>query len=84
MASLFAQPHQNYKENIELLLRTIRNQVEWKSDNYRIKKTTYAKIGRRGQMQNGLVSQPHAVDKNPGGDILGASKPRTTPGLGLQ
>ena len=30
------------------LLRTVRNQVEWKSDNYGIKETTSIQTGRRG------------------------------------
>ena len=48
MVHLFAQPHQNYNYNIEQpSLRTIRNRVEWKSDNYRIKETTFIQTGRR-------------------------------------
>ena len=28
--------------------RTVRNIIEWKSDNYRIKETTFIQTGRRG------------------------------------
>ena len=50
MVHLFAQPHQNYNYNIEQpSLRTIRNRVEWKSDNYRIKETTSIQTGRKGR-----------------------------------
>ena len=46
MACLLAQPHQNYNEIIEKpLLKTGRNGVEWKSDNYGIKETI--QTGRR-------------------------------------
>ena len=49
MAYLFAQPHENYSKNIEKLsLRNVRNQVEWKSDNYGIKETTSIQTSRRG------------------------------------
>ena len=49
MAHFFAQPHQNYNENIKQpSLRTFRNQAEQKSDNYEIKETTPIQTGRRG------------------------------------
>ena len=49
MASLLAQPHQNYNCNIvQASLRTIRNGVEWKSDNV-IKETTSIQTGKRGR-----------------------------------
>ena len=50
MAHLLVQPHQNYNYNIkQLSLRTVRNLVEWKSDNYRIKETIFIQTGRRGR-----------------------------------
>ena len=49
-AHLFTQPHQNYNQNIEQSsLRAIRNQVEWKYDNYGIKETTSIQTGTRGR-----------------------------------
>ena len=49
MARLSAQPHQNYNYSVEQpSLRNIRNQVEWKSDNYRIEEITSIQTGRRG------------------------------------
>ena len=48
MAHLLTQ-HQNYNQNIEQpSLRTVRNQVEWMSDNYRIKETTSIQAGTKG------------------------------------
>ena len=57
MARLFAQPHQNYNQNMEQpSLRNIGNRVEWKSDNYGIEETTSIQTGRRGtgMEQDGL------------------------------
>ena len=49
MAGLLAQQHQNYKETTEPpSFRTIRNQAEWKSYNYRIKEETTSTLGKRG------------------------------------
>ena len=51
-------------------LRTVRNQVEWKFNNYRIKETTSLQTVKRGidvKTQNRLVSYPCGVDKNLGG-----------------
>ena len=45
-------------------LRTIRNQVEWKSHNYGIKETTSIHWVGRVETWNGLVPHPCAVDKN--------------------
>ena len=47
--------------------QTVRNQVEWKSDNYRIKETTSVHTGRGAEMWKGLVPHPHVVDENSGG-----------------
>ena len=67
MAYLFAQPHENYSKNIEKLsLRNVRNQVEWKSDNYGIKPHPSRLVGGV-ETQNGLVSNPRVVDKDSGG-----------------
>ena len=75
MASLFTKLHQNYNYNIEQLsLRTIRNWVEWKSENYKIKlnrnltttelKKPYPSRQVGGtQASNRLVPHPHVVDK---------------------
>ena len=61
MAHLLTQPHQNYNSTIEQpSFRTIRNQVEWKSDNYRIKETTSIQTGRKDRdtvTMNGLAPQ---------------------------
>ena len=48
-------------------LRTVRNLVEWKSDNYRIKGTTSIQTRSRGTDMEGLVRHPCVVDKNLGG-----------------
>ena len=41
LAHLLTQSHPNYNKNIEEpSFRTVRNQVEWKSDNHGIKETT--------------------------------------------
>ena len=54
MARLLTQPHQNYNSTIgQPSLRTVRNRVEWKFDNYGIEETTYISLtyiskGRRG------------------------------------
>ena len=56
----------------KLLLRNIRNRMEWKSDNYRIEETTSIQTGRR-----------HADAEQAGPtpvDILGARSPRPMPG----
>ena len=44
-------------------LRTIRNGIEWKSDNYGIKPHPSRLVGRV-QTQNQLVPHPHVEDKN--------------------
>ena len=42
--------HTNYKYTIEQpSLRTVRNRVEWKSDNYKIRETTSIQTGRMGR-----------------------------------
>ena len=46
---------------------TIRNQVEWKSDNYGIKENTSIQTGRRGRDLEGLAPYPHVVAKMSGG-----------------
>ena len=49
-ACLLAQPHQNHNYITEPpSLRTVRNRVEWKSDNYGIKEPTSIQTGRRGR-----------------------------------
>ena len=48
-------------------LRTIRNQVEWKSGNYGIKETTSIQTGRRGTDMKQLVPHPCVIGKNSGG-----------------
>ena len=51
MAQLLSQKHQNYNETTEQpSLRTVRNQIEWNSDNYGIKETTTIQTGRRGRV----------------------------------
>ena len=68
MAHLFAQPHDNYNLNVEQpSLRTIKNQVEWKYDNYRIKEITSIETGRRGTDEEWAVLHTCVVGKNLGG-----------------
>ena len=48
-AHLLTQSHQNHNQTKEQPpLRTVRNEVEWKYDNYRIKETTFIQTHRRG------------------------------------
>ena len=59
MALLFTQSHQKHNYDVEQpSLRTVRNQVEWKSDNYGIKETTFIQGGRRGADAEGASPSP--------------------------
>ena len=42
----------------------VRNQVEWKSDNYGIKETTPFQTGRKGREVEWADPHSHVVDKN--------------------
>ena len=56
---IFAHLHQNYNQNIEQpSVRNIRNQVEWKSDNYGIKATTSIQTCRKNGDEEWVGTTP--------------------------
>ena len=80
-ARLLTQPHQSYNWNREQpSLRTVRNRVEWKSDNYRVKETTSIETGRRGADTEWADLSPMCGGWKFGRVISGESRPRPTPG----
>ena len=56
-------------------LRTIRNRVEWKSDNYKIKETTSIETGRRGADMDWGGPTSTCREQKFGRDISGARGP---------
>ena len=68
-----------------IILRTFKNQVEWKSDNYGNKQTTPIQTGRRDRDVKWSGPHPHVVDKNLGGvsQEQGVQAPHQAPQPGV-